>query len=90
MCIFVLLLFGFDFRVFDNVDGQLCCAGTKNVIDACVEQKVKRLIYTSSPSVVFDGVHSIVDGDESLSYPPTVGTIPILNLLNLCPYSFNT
>ncbi|GAU26674.1 hypothetical protein TSUD_314510 [Trifolium subterraneum] len=29
--------------------------GTKNVIDACVELKVKRLIYTSSPSVVFDG-----------------------------------
>ncbi|KAL6207666.1 hypothetical protein ACLB2K_018621 [Fragaria x ananassa] len=44
--------------------------GTKNVIDACVEQKVKRLIYTSSPSVVFDGVHSIIDGDESLPYPP--------------------
>ncbi|XP_062006002.1 3beta-hydroxysteroid-dehydrogenase/decarboxylase-like [Rosa rugosa] len=44
--------------------------GTKNVIDACVEQKVKRLIYTSSPSVVFDGVHGIIDGDESLPYPP--------------------
>ncbi|KAF4351434.1 hypothetical protein G4B88_024815 [Cannabis sativa] len=46
-----------------NVDG------TKNVIDACVEQKVKRLIYTSSPSVVFDGVHGIVNGDETLPYP---------------------
>ncbi|KAF9588067.1 hypothetical protein IFM89_007308 [Coptis chinensis] len=43
--------------------------GTKNVIDACVECKVKRLIYTSSPSVVFDGVHGIFNGDESLAYP---------------------
>ncbi|GMY09532.1 3beta-hydroxysteroid-dehydrogenase/ decarboxylase-like [Fagus crenata] len=43
--------------------------GTKNVIDACVKLKVKRLIYTSSPSVVFDGVHGIFDGDESLPYP---------------------
>ncbi|XP_051119550.1 3beta-hydroxysteroid-dehydrogenase/decarboxylase-like [Andrographis paniculata] len=43
--------------------------GTKNVIDACVELKVKRLIYTSSPSVVFDGVHGIYNGDESLPYP---------------------
>ncbi|KAI4376459.1 hypothetical protein MLD38_014219 [Melastoma candidum] len=42
--------------------------GTKNVIDACVELKVKRLIYTSSPSVVFDGVHGILNGDESLPY----------------------
>ncbi|KAM3362756.1 3beta-hydroxysteroid-dehydrogenase/decarboxylase isoform 1 [Capsicum baccatum] len=43
--------------------------GTENIIDACVELKVKRLIYTSSPSVVFDGVTGIVDGDESLPYP---------------------
>ncbi|WOL02646.1 3beta-hydroxysteroid-dehydrogenase/decarboxylase [Canna indica] len=43
--------------------------GTKNVIDACVECKVKRLIYTSSPSVVFDGVHGIFNGEESMPYP---------------------
>ncbi|KAK6116860.1 hypothetical protein DH2020_049390 [Rehmannia glutinosa] len=43
--------------------------GTRNVIDACIELKVKRLIYTSSPSVVFDGVHGIINGDESLPYP---------------------
>ncbi|KAF5457914.1 hypothetical protein F2P56_021987 [Juglans regia] len=43
--------------------------GTKNVIDACTELKVKRLIYTSSPSVVFDGIHGSFNGDESLSYP---------------------
>ncbi|KAL5712932.1 3beta-hydroxysteroid-4alpha-carboxylate 3-dehydrogenas(decarboxylating) [Ranunculus cassubicifolius] len=43
--------------------------GTKNVIDACIECKVKRLIYTSSPSVVFDGVHGIFNGEESMPYP---------------------
>ncbi|CAL5204923.1 unnamed protein product [Lathyrus oleraceus] len=44
--------------------------GTKNVIEACVELKVKRLVYTSSPSVVFDGVHGVHNGNESLPYPP--------------------
>ncbi|KAL6959026.1 3beta-hydroxysteroid-dehydrogenase/decarboxylase isoform 1, partial [Sarracenia purpurea var. burkii] len=43
--------------------------GTRNVIDACIDLKVKRLVYTSSPSVVFDGVHGIVNGDETLPYP---------------------
>ncbi|CAA3006607.1 3beta-hydroxysteroid-dehydrogenase decarboxylase [Olea europaea subsp. europaea] len=43
--------------------------GTKNILDACIELKVKRLVYTSSPSVVFDGVHGIFNGDESLPYP---------------------
>ncbi|XP_058102490.1 3beta-hydroxysteroid-dehydrogenase/decarboxylase-like isoform X3 [Magnolia sinica] len=43
--------------------------GTKNVINACRECKVKRLIYNSSADVVFDGVHSIHNGDESLPYP---------------------
>ncbi|CAH8359917.1 unnamed protein product [Eruca vesicaria subsp. sativa] len=43
--------------------------GTKNVIDACVIAGVKRLIYTSSPSVVFDDVHGILNGCESKAYP---------------------
>lgn len=43
--------------------------GTRNVLSACIECKVKKLIYTSSPSVVFDGVHGIYDGDETLPYP---------------------
>lgn len=51
---------------------QLCPAGTKNVIDACIELKVKRLVYTSSPTVVFDGIHGIFNGDESLPYPTKV------------------
>ena len=40
-------------------------AGTRNVIEACWECGVKKLIYTSSPSIVFDGVHPVVMVDES-------------------------
>ncbi|KAI3513548.1 hypothetical protein L1887_20884 [Cichorium endivia] len=43
--------------------------GTKNIIDACTVQNVKRLIYTSSPSVLFDGIHGIIDGVETMPYP---------------------
>ncbi|CAA7048028.1 unnamed protein product [Microthlaspi erraticum] len=43
--------------------------GTTNVIDACVEVGVKRLIYTSSPSVVFDGVTGISNANETMPYP---------------------
>jgi len=42
--------------------------GTKNIIEACFKHGVKRLIYTSSPSVVFDGV-SQRNLDESAPYP---------------------
>lgn len=42
--------------------------GAKNVIDACVEKNVKRLIYTSSASVVFDGINGLVNADETLPY----------------------
>jgi nucleoside-diphosphate-sugar epimerase len=42
--------------------------GTQNVIDACSNQNVARLVYTSTPSVVFDG--SDLEGvDESVPYP---------------------
>ncbi|MDR1960127.1 MAG: NAD-dependent epimerase/dehydratase family protein [Planctomycetaceae bacterium] len=42
--------------------------GTQNVIHACLENGVKKLIYTSSPCVVFDGKEK--NGvDESVPYP---------------------
>lgn len=44
--------------------------GTQNVIKGCQAKGVQRLIYTSSPSVVFDGSDHI-DADESLPYPKT-------------------
>lgn len=44
--------------------------GTQNVIAACRQNGVQRLIYTSSPSVVFDGTD--MEGvDESAPYPRT-------------------
>lgn len=42
--------------------------GTKNVIRACKEQKVKCLVFTSSLDAVFSG-KPLVDIDESLPYP---------------------
>ncbi|OMP03937.1 3-beta hydroxysteroid dehydrogenase/isomerase [Corchorus olitorius] len=43
--------------------------GAKNVINACRECKVRRLVYNSSADVAFDGSRDIVYGDESLSCP---------------------
>ena len=42
--------------------------GTRNVVEACDQNKVKKLVYTSSPSVVFNGEHQI-NANESLPYP---------------------
>ena len=42
--------------------------GTRNVIEACRFGGVRRLIYTSSPSVVFDG-QDHRNAEESLPYP---------------------
>lgn len=42
--------------------------GTRNVIDACRKHGVGRLVYTSSPSVVFDG-RDMEGVDESVPYP---------------------
>jgi nucleoside-diphosphate-sugar epimerase len=42
--------------------------GTENVIAGCRQTGVARLIYTSSPSVVFDG-RDHLDANESLPYP---------------------
>ncbi len=43
--------------------------GTENVIAACRINGIRRLVYTSSPSVVFAGT-DLENGDESLPYPP--------------------
>ena len=42
--------------------------GTNNVVAACRKHGVQRLVYTSSPSVIFAGDDHI-DADESLPYP---------------------
>ncbi|MBC2705340.1 NAD-dependent epimerase/dehydratase family protein [Desulfobacula sp.] len=47
---------------------QANVTGTENVIFACLENKIKQLIYTSSPSVIFDE-NDMEDVDESIPYP---------------------
>lgn len=42
--------------------------GTRNVIAGCIRQGVPKLVYTSSPSVVYDGSDH-VNTDEQLPYP---------------------
>src|SRR5258708_4255732 len=42
--------------------------GTENVIAACRTHGVPRLVYTSSPSVIYDG-RDHQNADESLPYP---------------------
>jgi nucleoside-diphosphate-sugar epimerase len=42
--------------------------GTQNIIDSCRKQNIARLIYTSTPSVVFNG-KDIEGADESMPYP---------------------
>ena len=42
--------------------------GTRNVIEACRKSRVKKLVYTSSPSVVFDG-NDMEGVNESVPYP---------------------
>jgi 2-alkyl-3-oxoalkanoate reductase len=42
--------------------------GTRNVIGACRQHGVRKLVFTSTPSVVGAG-HDIEGGDESLPYP---------------------
>jgi 2-alkyl-3-oxoalkanoate reductase len=42
--------------------------GTKNIITACRENGVTRLIYTSSPSVIFNG-RDMEGADEAVPYP---------------------
>ena len=44
--------------------------GTENVIRACQRMGISRLVYTSSPSVVFDG-RDMEGVDESVPYAKT-------------------
>ena len=44
--------------------------GTENIIDACRKNRVSKLVYTSSPSVVFAG-GDMESANESAPYPKT-------------------
>ncbi|KAL5781157.1 hypothetical protein ACOSP7_006186 [Xanthoceras sorbifolium] len=64
------VVFYMDFTNLDRNDFYTCymtiVQGTKNVINACRECSVRKLIYNSTADVVFDGSHDIHNGDESL------------------------
>ncbi len=45
--------------------------GTRNVIEACRKEGVRKLVYVSSGSVVYEG-KDIENGDETLPYPRTM------------------
>lgn len=49
---------------------EINVTGTENVIEACRHHRVPKLIYTSSPSVVFDG-NSQRGVNEDVPYPST-------------------
>ncbi|MEM1007947.1 MAG: NAD-dependent epimerase/dehydratase family protein, partial [Myxococcota bacterium] len=49
---------------------QINVHGTQHVLDACKKHDIPRLVYTSSPSVVFSG-QDIEGADESLPYTTT-------------------
>jgi nucleoside-diphosphate-sugar epimerase len=42
--------------------------GTRHVLAGCRQQRVRRMVYTSSPSVIYDG-RDHLGADESLPYP---------------------
>ena len=44
--------------------------GTRNVVEACLQTDVEKLVYTSSPSVTFDGNHQL-HVNESVGYSKT-------------------
>ena len=43
--------------------------GTQNVVDACVNKGVRKLVYTASGAVLLDGIHQLITADERLDYP---------------------
>jgi 2-alkyl-3-oxoalkanoate reductase len=53
-----------DSRVYEQINIE----GTRCVIDACKNNKIPHLVYTSSPSVIFDGEDQKMI-DESVEYP---------------------
>lgn len=70
-CVFHLASYGMSGR--EQLNKQLIEAvnvqGTQNILRACVEHGVSRLVYTSTFNVVFGG-QVIENGDESLPYLP--------------------
>ncbi len=58
-----------DYKEYEDIN----VGGTRNVIAACRRNKVRRLVHTSSPSVVFDS-GDMEGADESAPYPESYKT----------------
>lgn len=70
-CVFHLASFGMsgkEMLQYGRVD-EVNINGTCHVIDACIENGVKRLVYVSTYNVVFGG-KEILNGNEALPYFP--------------------
>ncbi|KAM4603124.1 short-chain dehydrogenase/reductase family 42E member 1 [Polymixia lowei] len=70
-CVFHIASYGMSGReqLNRNLIEAVNVRGTENVLKACVEKGVSRLVYTSTFNVVFGG-QVIENGDESLPYLP--------------------
>jgi nucleoside-diphosphate-sugar epimerase len=68
--VFLVAAAVWDVRTPRKVYQEVNVQGTANVIEACRRHGIRRLVFTSSMDVVVDGRKPIVDGEESLPYPP--------------------
>ncbi|XP_041796594.1 short-chain dehydrogenase/reductase family 42E member 1 [Chelmon rostratus] len=70
-CVFHIASYGMSGReqLNHHLIEEVNIQGTQNVLKACVEHGVSRLVYTSTFNVVFGG-QVIENGDESLPYLP--------------------
>lgn len=68
-CVFHLCSYGMSGREQLNTKKieQINCAGTQNVINACIELNVTTLVYTSTTNVCFNG-NPLINEDENLPY----------------------
>lgn len=58
-----------DPKLPENLYAEVNVLGNQYVIQACIDQGIRKLIYTSTIDVVVDGPKPITNGDESLPYP---------------------
>lgn len=70
-CVFHLASYGMsgkEMLQYSRVD-EVNINGTCHIIDACLDHQIKRLVYVSTPNVVYGG-KEIVNGNENLPYFP--------------------
>lgn len=65
-----------DVRTPARLYEEINVGGNRIVIEACRQLGIPRLVYTSTIDVVVDGRRPIVDGDETLPYPPRLPRDP--------------